>query len=375
MYKIKNYLYFLFLGFLALATACQQDGLSEEELQNLTQSTSLTVNAVQVGSDRPVKDASITIVFAGTVLESMTDEFGQAYFDNVSQGEALIKMSKEGYFDLIVQRQIETAGRLGGDNVSLSLYSMEDAATVKGKVKLKTDLTTDEYDYPQGVKFDLIENNTVIASGTTDATGNFNIKVPTTANGRSFSLLVPELSYDQQLYVVEETGPVLKTAYGTIFRHDEAAQALPNTSNIQATISNPNYNNGRQAYVDSVEVLDGEITNVIIGEIGYGYSGNFVISIDAEDGFDAYITVGGSYDPSICNYPNYYRLSNEDITIYDGGQDYPDYRSNENVTTMHPTGFDWANCTRITQSFRIRTAEIIEVDLNYGTGTVTGEIR
>lgn len=376
MYKIKNYLYLLCLGIFALGAACQQDGLSEEELLNLTQSTSLTVNAIQAGSQRPVEGATVTVAFADNVLKADTDEFGQAYFENVSQGEALIQLNKEGYFDVKQKTAIETSGRLTGDNISLSLYAEEDAATIKGQMKIQTDLTTAADEYADAVEFNIYANGNVVASGTTNEEGKFEILVPTTESGRYFTIDFPEVKRDQKVYVVEDSVNVLKTAFNTIFRPFEEAEKLPNTSNIVLEIQDPYYNNGWQAYVESFEV-DSSITEVILGDIGYGYNFNSSITVYA-NGIDtgAEIELDAGYDPTnTCSFPNYYLLIRNSVDIVDGGSGYPEYEPNLNISTHHPSGFKWDRCTRFNQGFRISTAEVIELDLDYGTGTITGDIR
>ncbi len=376
MYKTKNYLYLLCLGFLVLFTACQQDGLTEEELQNLTQSTTLTVNAIQAGSQRPVAGATVTIAFAGSLLESTTDEFGQAYFENVSQGEALIQVKKEGYFDVKQQRDIQTLGRLTGDNLSISLFNEEDGAIVKGQVKVQTDLTTEATEYAAEININIFADGNVVASGTTDEQGKFEILIPTSENGRFFSIDFPEIQRDQKLYIVEDSVPVLKTAFATIFRPIDAAQKLPNTSNIIIEISNPYYSGGRQAYVEAFEI-DQSITNITFGDLGYGYRFNPTVSV-LVDGIEKNtdIDLQSQYNSSnACSSTEYYKIDASSLNIIDGGSDYPAFVPNLNISTQHPSRYYWDRCTRYDQGFRIRTAEIIEVDLDYGTGTLTGSIQ
>lgn len=378
MYKIKNYLYLLCLGLFALASACQQDGLSEEELQNLTQSTSLTVNASQAGSQRPVEGATVTVAFAGNVLQAETDEFGQAYFEDVSQGEAIISLSKEGFFDVKQQRNIETFGRLTGDNVTLSLYNEEDAATVKGQVRIQTDLTTEEVEYVEALAVNIFADGNVVATGATDAEGKFEILIPTTENGRFFSIDFPELSRDQQLYMIEDSVPVLKTAFGTIFRPYEQAERLPNTSNIVVEISAPDdFRGGWQAYVNAFKVVDSTITEVTLGDLGHGYRNNPSVIVSANGvnvGSD--IELDANFNTSnACSYPQYYQIERNSLNIVDGGSGLPEYQPNLNIATQHPSRYYWDRCTRFDQGFRIRTADIIEVGLDYGTGTITGPIQ
>ncbi|MBL6446058.1 hypothetical protein JMN32_07055 [Fulvivirga sp. 29W222] len=374
MYKLRNYLFLLFIGLGITFTACEKDGLTEEEVLDLTQKTTFAVNIREEGTNQPLAAVDVTISAGSNVYTSASDEFGVAYFENVEQGDVIIALQKEGYFDLSQEAEVFSNGRLAGDNITLRMYSEEMAAVVRGNVKIQIDLTSEAYENPAGIDIYAKYNNTVISSTKTDADGNYSLIIPTTANGRYVTIHFPDLEFDQKVAIREEGVVVSKTVKGTIFRPYDKAMALPSTANILATVANPNYSRGRQAYVESLTVEAGVITAVELGDIGYGYSINPTVYINSLDGGSgANIKVDYDYNSSYC-YPEYYRLDPNEIYIYDGGAGYPDYEANINVSTMHPGGFKWNNCDYLNETERVESGDVYIIDVNYGTGTELGEI-
>ena len=376
MYKIKNYCFLFCLAFVAIASSCEQEGLNEEELLNLTTSTSLTISAVQQGSQRPIEGVAVSLLSGGNAFEAVTDQYGQAYFSDVSQGDVLIQMSKEGYFSVKEQREIQSSGRLAGDRVIFSLYAEEDAAIVRGQVKIQADLTNEVTEYAEAITLNLISNNSVVASGTTNELGQFEILVPTSESGRSFSLEVPELQRDQKIYVLVDSEPVLSTAVSTIFRPYMEAERLPNTSNIILEIEVPDFDEGWQAYVKSFEIGE-SITGVTLGDTGFGYINSTSIKVYV-NGVETVTNIQLETENNFtdfCRFPEYYQIIRSSAKITDGGLGYPDYVPNLNASTKHPTGFKWNRCSNLDRSIRISSGEIIVLDLDYGTGTITGNIQ
>lgn len=375
MYKLRNYLFLLFIGFGVVFTSCEKDGLTEEEVLNMAQKTTFAVNVKEEGTNLPLAGVDVTISASSNVYASVSDEFGVAYFENIEQGDVIIALKKEGYFNLTQEAEVFSNGRLAGDNITMNMYAEEMAAVVKGSVRIQTDLTTTAFEHPEGIEIYAKYNNTTIASAKTDAEGNYSLLIPTTANGRYITIHFPDLVFDQKIAVREESDVVMKMAKGTIFRPYDRAMALPSTANILATVASPNYSNGRQAYVESLTVESGVITGVELGDIGYGYSIYPDIYINSLDGGSgANIEVDYDYNGSYC-YPEYYRLDPNEIYIYNGGTGYPDYEPNVNVSTMHPSGFKWNLCDYLNETERVESGDVYLIDVNYGTGTELGEIQ
>lgn len=372
MFKTKIIYLLSCLAFFGVLSSCEQGGFSEEELQGLSQSSNLTINVEIAGSNDVAEGVTVSLEGSEDVVETVTDENGVAFFTDVPNGSLIIRLSGEGYFEAVYNEEILPDNRTATRSLNFEVYSVEEAATVKGKVLIQTDLTTEEYEHPEGLKVDVLQNNKVVASGITDAEGNFVIEVPTTEDGEYFTFYIPQPTYDQQLYVLEDGAPVLKTAIGTKFMIDAEAEAVPNTSNIQVEISDPYYSSGRQAYAGALEVVGGQITDIEIEEIGYGYGSwqTIAFNITSESGSGASISVDAGYDNSICGFPDYYVIRRNTLSIDNGGLNYPEYRANENVTTEHPQ-FIWegSECRSVNDSFIIESREVLEMKLNYGTGT------
>ncbi|WP_221418016.1 hypothetical protein, partial [Fulvivirga kasyanovii] len=363
------------IGLSITFTSCEKDGLTEEEILNLAQATSFTVEVTEQGSGKSISGVEVSVLTGGVTYSLVTDEFGVAVFENIEQGQAVVNLKKEGYFESSFETKIEAEGRASGDVASFSLYSLEDAVLIKGNVKIQIDLTTDAYEHPEGITIAAVSGNTILASAVVDSDGNYSMLIPASVDGRSVTLMFPDVLYDQKIAVREDGDIVMKTAKGTIFRPYDKAEALPSTANILATIAGPNYTSGRQAYVESLTVESGVITGVELGDIGYGYSIYPAIYINSlNGGSGANIQVDYDYNGSYCSAERY-RLDPDDIYIYSGGSGYPDYEPNVNVSTMHPSGFKWSNCDYLNETETIKSGDVYIIDVNYGTGTELGEIQ
>ena len=372
----------LLLTFGLLFYSCEKEGLDEQELLNIINKTDLNLMVMESQTYRTVGGADVKLTIGGEVLTTQTDSSGVAILRKVSFGEATLHITKNGFFDYHDQIEIETSGREGSDSRTVELFSRENTARVIGNVKIQTDLTTDDVEHPVGIKIAAIESDKVIATAKTDNNGDFDLHVPLGSSGRSVWIKFPDLEYNQKIAVrLDDTTVVEKTAIGTIFRPYEEAQEIESTSNFDVEIEGPAYGGSysKQAYVKSLTVVSGSITDVELGFSGRGYPswyGPYDINIFASSGSGANIRVNGNND----NYPYYYPLDPITMQIINGGINYPVHIPNENVYTQSPKGFVWGDNypyynAMLNDSDWIYPGELFRINANYGTGTITGDIQ
>jgi hypothetical protein len=152
-----------------------------------------------------------------------------------------------------------------GNIIAMIPNSGGSMATIQGKVTFESDLTNsapenapantsviailDGYDsnivgnqmssYIQSMSYDSLDMRAV-----TDANGNYSIKVPATADGLSYQLVVPDFSANQQVIMWTMNGDTVNTAqtiptyFGTSFT---TPSTVPATKQVNITISAPGY--------------------------------------------------------------------------------------------------------------------------------------
>jgi hypothetical protein len=377
-----NYISLLLLTFGLFFYSCEKEGLDEKELLKMVNKTDLNLIVMDSQTSRSIGGAEVKLTSGGEVMTTQTDSSGAASLKNVLIGEATLHITKKGYFNYHDQITVQTYGRVGFFGYTAELFSKENTARIAGNVKIQIDLTTDETEHPVGIIISAIESNTVVASTKTDSNGDFDLHVPVGSLGRYVWIKFPDIEYDQKIAVrLDNTTVVERTAIGTIFKPYEEAQQVENTSNIKAEIEGPAYisSYSSQAYIKSLTVASGSIVNVELGYPGRGYPswyGPYNINIYADSGAGANLRVNGNNS----YYPYYYPLDPNTVQIINGGINYPTHVPNENVYTQSPKGFIWGDnyyysYSRLEHSNRIYPGDIYRINANYGTGTITGDIK
>lgn len=372
---------YLLLAILVMGTfivSCDDDGLSEEDIMELaSRSSSVYVLVIEEGSERAVAGATVTLSLAGGPVSSVTNDDGLAFFQEVQQGNVLMRISGEGYADFSGEVSFFNGGRGITGDVSIRLFREDELATITGQVQIQTDLTTEEPEFIAGLTISAFAGGEQVAQAVTDNEGNYSLTIPTSSSGRSISLFFPGVQFDQRIAVVEETGVEIRTVRGTVFQPYKAAAALPNTANIQATVGPPVsfWNPNRQAYIKALVVEFGEIVDIELGDIGYGYDGTYPVFINSPGGgSNASIRLFADSRSNGCSFPANYIIY--DYIIFNDGFGYPDYEPNQNVSTTHPK-FLFTGCDQLVRNrtFQLRSGEVLDASVTYGTGTVLGEIE
>jgi len=386
---ILKYLFLIILPLSLFISSCEEEGMTEKELREKIKETDFMVEVQGGGVTEIVRGAEVKLEQSGEILSAKTDSSGIVTFPEVDMGKAILSIQKEGYFEFNRQINLETNDREATATYIAKLYSREDAARIKGNVKIQKDLTTDSAEHPVGIKISAINEDEIISTTRTDQEGRFDLYIPTSDDGRKVRIKFPDLEYDQKIAVRKNDSTVVeKTAVGTIFNpYPEYGETdkVESTSNIGVEIVPPvnawveEY--ARQAYIKSLTVSSGSVTGVEIGYPGRGYEKGYtyhvVISSDSVSQWnEAEVEVEGTDDLN----PYYTPLNPATVQINDPGNNYPEHKPNENVYTQPPKGFIWEDDyhvgnARLNNPNKLKAGEIYRIDANYGTGTERGDIQ
>jgi hypothetical protein len=218
----------------------QQDtSFLSRQLKQLNDAGELLSFTVQIVEDRtPLAgvDVQISNDVTGGTIKVTTDANGNAIFSKVRVGSNTILINKTGYATATavvdfgpLTNFFQTASSGGvttivslkqSRSVILPLYSIGatgSTATITGKVTIENDFTNSKTEVPQNItlkaNFASALTGTVTGSGTTavtvttytfntagigsaavdNTTGNYSMKVPSTAAGVTYTLIVPEI--------------------------------------------------------------------------------------------------------------------------------------------------------------------------------------
>ena len=224
------------------------------------------VVTISTGSDQTIASGR-----TAAVLTATTGADGNAVFDKVQIGLGTISFSKTGYASASAQvnfgtvpafttvstivggttvlRYLPPAKQFRTDVVQLYAKTGGTSATVKGKIRIQTDLTNATTEAPPvgtiiAGDFSLLAfapagnlSNYVFDTGSfgsalTDAAGNYSMTVPATIAGYQLTLVMPTLQLNQTIAVNKVDGVAIPAEY-----RSTPAMFGPNAGGINNTIS------------------------------------------------------------------------------------------------------------------------------------------
>ena len=351
-------------------TACDDD-FTEEDALNAQQTIDLSIHVIDFFNTTSLQDVSVSVVQDGTTISGTTNEQGVATFTDIEIGGSIpVTVSRENY--TTVQRLVSvnvTNFRQGQRTETIPVLSLtENTGTITGRLEIETDVTNEDTEIvPEGTEVtaildidDLNGINVIEITATTDANGFYELVVPATSNGINYELTYETLTLDQRIAKngnegdldFPETLPSIDNI-STVFNPRGSSVDVPSVPSLVAAVPAPA--NGRRAIITNVNTSsDGVITNINVFNTGSGYTGSEVAvtitSLFGGTGADITIpvVVGSNGQLSIF----------EDIN--DGGTGYPTFFEANSAQQAGPN-FDFF--------VEVRTAEILTVNGDYGTGT------
>lgn len=376
------------IGLLTMSISCK-DQFTEEDALNAQQLVDLAIYVFnQSNQERPpVAGATVTFIQGGNNLEATTNESGVAVFNDVRFGgfvyyieaENFTSVSEEGYLSADDFRQSQ-------ETYSIGIYSLadENLATMKGTIRIDTDLTNDETERASNVNllFNVsLNNGDRVFSVTTDEQGNYEIKLPVNPYGSSVTIQYPDLLLPQKIAFNKLSSdpdffPDVLPQIGmveTLFAMYTSGGIQQNHNNFPVNdvvpiyaIAEPAPTGQTTAIIDFVYTDDGEIV-----DIDFANGGNYAGDTDGKVNITFTSLLGGSGATLVINLGDQTNLSsayNEIGTatsVLTGGSGYP-----EDNYFMNRLGYraPSLNSSNRQTSFYLYPRTVTFNNPDYGTG-------
>ena len=305
MTKVRTKIIAMMMLSVAIFTFSCEEEFSEEDALNAQQSVDLAIYVVNNSavSEDPVEGARVTVSQNGETREVMTDATGAALFPEARIGGYVYKIEAENFTTLSGSSSISTSNfRIGQVTARYELNSTgtpEQMATLKGVVEIESNLTNEVTEYAGGITLNVevnLDNKTLNFQTTTDEQGNWELQVPTDANGGTYVRIhYPDIEMDQTIAYMKtsddqrsfpEVVPAVNS-YPTLFtmytddaqNHDNFPYDDHHTVYGIAQDAPDGQETARISWVSIND--DGEITNFNIAD-GGDYSDAGVDSVDIE---------------------------------------------------------------------------------------------
>lgn len=388
-HKFKLFTASLMIGLMTLSISCKEQ-FTEEEALNAQQLVDFAMFVYNESSEsrEPVVGATVTFIQGSNKVEATTDESGVASFPDVKFGGFVYTITAENFTPVTDNEYIYADDlRTSQETYSVGIYSTADEtlATMKGRIQLETDLTNDTRETLEGITLRFrvnLNNGDKVFMATTDANGNYEVKVPVRQNGSSVYVQYPDILVGQMIaYNRLDSDPLF---FPEVLPKIETIETLfamytgysLNNSNYPVTgvypmyaIAEPAPAGQETAIIDYVYTNDdGEIVDIDFDE-GGDYSGDAdgivnitFTSLLGGSGATLQITLGDQTDLEDAYYENGTATS----TLV-GGAGYPDdnYRLNR-IGYRGPT----LSTQSREHSFYLYPGTITFNNQDYGTGIV-----
>lgn len=205
-HKFKLFTATLLIGLMTLSISCKEQFTEEEALkaQQLVDFAMFVYNESS-GEREPVAGATVTFIQGSNKVESTTDESGVALFPNVKFGGFVYIVTAENFTSVTDNEYIYADDlRTSQETYSVGIYSNADEtlATIKGKIQLETDLTNETREAIEGITLRFrvnLNNGDKVFTASTDADGNYEVKVPVRNNGSSVYVQYPDVLAGQKI--------------------------------------------------------------------------------------------------------------------------------------------------------------------------------
>lgn len=201
----------LLAGLIVLSVSCDQ--YSEEDALKSQQSIDFTIYVVDGTSTEktPIEGATVTLIQSGSTREVVTDANGIAAFPDIEVGTYVYKVVAEGF---VTQNRSGDATvtnfRIGQitRQVEMNSSKVEDLATIRGHIAIETDLTNTTREVAANVPVQAkveLKDGIRVFSDTTDAEGNYEIKIPTNGINGSTRVVMSytDVEVDQKIAITK----------------------------------------------------------------------------------------------------------------------------------------------------------------------------
>lgn len=375
----------LLMGLIVLSVSCDQ--FTEEDTLKAQQTIDLTIYVVDgTSTDRtPIEGATITLIQSGSTREVVTDANGIAAFPGIQIGSYIYKAVAEGF---VTQNRSSSAAttnfRVGQITREIAMNSSkdEDLATIRGHLSIETDLTNTTREIAANVPVQArvhLNDGTRVFADTTDAEGNYEIKIPT--NGidgyTEVTMSYIDVELDQKIAITKyedeegffpEVLPRIETIKTVFSSSDEGeVNQYFDYRGVRAVyaIADDAPADGTTAIIRRVYTnADGEVTGV-----QFSNGGNYAGESDGVVDINIFSLDGGSGAAIKINLGNQTNLSSAfsqfgtASRVITPGSGYP---INSNNYTLNKTRYRSSSFN--TSNFSVLPGGIYVIDGDYGTG-------
>lgn len=205
-HKFKLFTTGLMIGLMTLSISCKEQ-FTEEEALKAQQLVDFALHVYNESSPEkaPVSGATVTFIQGGSKMEATSDESGVALFPGVKFGGFVLTIAAENFTSLTYDDEIYSDDfRTTQQTYSIGIYSLADEslATIKGTVRIDTDLTNDTPETIEGITLRFRSNlnyGSKVFMATTDANGNYEVKVPVSQYGSYVYVQYPDILVGQKI--------------------------------------------------------------------------------------------------------------------------------------------------------------------------------
>ncbi|MEQ8303583.1 MAG: carboxypeptidase-like regulatory domain-containing protein [Cyclobacteriaceae bacterium] len=376
------------IGLMALSISCKEQ-FTEEDSLNAQQLVDFAIYVFDQSSadEAPIAGATVTFLQGGGKVEATTDESGFALFPKVKFGGFVYTITAENFTSVTEDDYIDPDNfRQSQETYSVGLYSLNDEnlATMKGDVRLETDLTNDAPEFMEGItlRFKVYLNNgQKVFLATTDSEGKYEVKLPVNQYGSTVEVQYPDMLINQKIAFNKlSTDPkffpeVLPQVamVETLFAMYTSGGILKNNSNYPITdvapiyaIAEPAPNGQTTAEIDFVYTDEGEIT-----DIDFNTGGNYAGDADGKVSITFTSLLGGSGASLVItlgdqtNLSSAYNGNGTASSVLVGGSGYPEQNYFLNRVGYRSPSLNSSNRTN---SFYLYPGTITFNNPDYGTG-------
>jgi hypothetical protein len=271
-----------------LFTACEKDKFTEEDAIESQQLIDVVINVLDRSNfNTPLDSALVVTQINGERIEKSTDNSGAVTFTDVKIGASLsVVVEKSSYLNATTTISTSTSnyrqGQISG-NVYMYSLSSNQMATLRGKLTLESDLTNRDREIAAGV---LVKAQNPYLNDyaeqyfydSTDADGNYEIRVPINTSGSNrIDVIYPNIYANQSFAKELKNGTIQIVEREVEFRSNTYSTGIgvPAAPSAYLTIDNPPSESVGSGFQLGASVNPTAITSYSNYELVSGGSGFF----------------------------------------------------------------------------------------------------
>ncbi|MGE0089170.1 MAG: hypothetical protein AB7S50_06805 [Bacteroidales bacterium] len=321
-------------------TSCEEDQYTEEEALEQQQLVDVVISILDASSDYSnLSGVTVKIAIDNEIVSDSTNSDGIVIFKDVKiGGNIVITASKGNYTSIIGEVSTNiTNFRQRQVHETFYMYSLasDKITTVKGRLIYESDVTNRVPEPVVGAIVRVANNNLYntndqLFTGTTDATGNYEIQVPVNSNGDDYLYIYyPQIIDNQTVAMEQEDGTLAIVDREVVYNVSYNGFTIDGVPSIYATVPAPAGSTVGSGFALSAQAQNTELSwysNVYIAYGGTGYSAGTVDFSTGANGNAAQANIGVDGNGAITS-----------VNIVDNGAVY-NTKPSLNISSLGGTG-------------------------------------